>query len=179
MPQRLLPLPARAANRVNAAKIPTLAMCVTSRYGEIIFIELTVGEYRARCHLLQDLPLAASKSIEPRAEYTNRVRDAIIDRLLDDSMCLNRLQESMKRDFLLDLSDGFLYDCLDWKVRQTRNAWLSVNGPSSNFSGTLCIDELHLGHRTLLLATDPLGDFPVAFALVSANDKEHMRALPE
>ena len=44
-----------------------------------------------------------------------------------------------------------------------------------NFSGTLCIDELHLGQRTLLLATDPLGDFPVAFALVSANDKEHMR----
>ena len=44
-----------------------------------------------------------------------------------------------------------------------------------NFSGILCIDELHLGHRTLLLATDPLGDFPVAFALVSSNDKEHMR----
>ena len=39
----------------------------------------------------------------------------------------------------------------------------------------MCIDELHLGHRTLLLATDPLGDFPVAFALVSANDHDHMR----
>jgi hypothetical protein len=44
-----------------------------------------------------------------------------------------------------------------------------------NFSGTLCIDELHLGHRTLLLATDPLGDFPVAFALVRTNDQDHMR----
>jgi hypothetical protein len=44
------------------------------------------------------------------------------------------------------------------------------------FSGTLCIDELHLGHRTLLLATDPLSDFPVAFAIVSANDQKHMRA---
>src|SRR5207244_8891645 len=43
------------------------------------------------------------------------------------------------------------------------------------FSGTLCIDEIHLGHRVLLLATDPLGDFPVAFALVRANDHEHMR----
>jgi len=32
-------------------------------------------------------------------------------------------------------------------------------------SGTLCIDELHLGHYTLLLATDPLQDLPVAFAL--------------
>jgi hypothetical protein len=45
----------------------------------------------------------------------------------------------------------------------------------AHFSGTLCVGEIHLGHRTLLLATDPLGDFPVAFALVSANDQDHMR----
>jgi hypothetical protein len=43
------------------------------------------------------------------------------------------------------------------------------------FSGTLCIDELHLGRFTLLLATDPLADLPVAFALVDKNDQDHMR----
>jgi hypothetical protein len=43
------------------------------------------------------------------------------------------------------------------------------------FSGTLCVDELHLGRFTLLLATDPIADFPVAFALVSRNDQDHMR----
>jgi len=43
------------------------------------------------------------------------------------------------------------------------------------FSGTLCVDELHLGRYTLLLATDPLANFPVAFALVDANDQDHMR----
>jgi hypothetical protein len=111
--------------------------------------------------------------IEPRAEYTNRVREAVIDRLLDDSMNLERLRQALQRDFHLDLSQGFLYDCLDWKVRQ-------VDMPAyrqwtlAHFSGTLCIDEIHLGHRTLLLATDPLGDFPVAFALVGANDQDHM-----
>jgi hypothetical protein len=42
------------------------------------------------------------------------------------------------------------------------------------FSGTLCVDELHLGTYTLLLATDPLADLPVGFALVGANDHEHM-----
>jgi transposase-like protein len=42
------------------------------------------------------------------------------------------------------------------------------------FSGTLCVDELHLGVYTLLLATDPLADLPVGFALVGANDKDHM-----
>jgi hypothetical protein len=44
-----------------------------------------------------------------------------------------------------------------------------------HFSGTLCVDELHLGRTTLLLATDPLQDLPVAFALVSSNDAEPMR----
>src|SRR5207247_4880287 len=42
------------------------------------------------------------------------------------------------------------------------------------FSGTFCIDEIHLGRYTLLLATDPLRDFPVAFALVQSNDQPHM-----
>src|SRR5437667_2429803 len=45
----------------------------------------------------------------------------------------------------------------------------------AHFSGTLGVDELHLGRFTLLLATDPIRDLPVAFALVSANDQDHMR----
>jgi hypothetical protein len=44
-----------------------------------------------------------------------------------------------------------------------------------HFSGTLCVNEWHLGRTTLLLATDPLQDLPVAFALVSSNDTGHMR----
>src|SRR5947208_3664543 len=142
-------------------------------FREIVFIELTVGEYRATCDCCKTFR-SQVPGIEPRAEYTNRVRDAVIDRLLDDGMSIHRLQQALQRDFLLNLSDGFLYDCLDWKVRQTDmpgyRQWTL-----DNFSGTLCIDELHLGHRTLLLATDPLSDFPVAFALVSANDQDHMR----
>jgi transposase-like protein len=142
-------------------------------YGEIVFLDLTVGEYRARCSCCKTFRSQVD-GIEPRAEYTNRVREAVIDRLLDDGMSLHRLQQALRRDFRLELSDGFLYDCLDWKVRQTDlpayRQWTR-----EHFSGTLCVDELHLGHRTLLLATDPLGDFPVAFALVSANDQDHMR----
>jgi hypothetical protein len=140
-------------------------------FGEVVCIELTVGEYRAACLCCKTFR-AHAEGIEPRAEYTNRVREAVIDRLLEDGMSVNRMQQAMKRDFFLDLSDGFLSDCLDWKVRQTDmpgyRQWAL-----ENFSGTLCIDELHLGHRTLLLA-NPLGDFPVAFALVSANDQDHM-----
>src|ERR1043165_1761419 len=59
-------------------------------FGEIVFIELIVGEYRARCSCCKTFR-AQVDGIEPRADYTNRVRDAVIDRLLEDGMCVNRL----------------------------------------------------------------------------------------
>jgi hypothetical protein len=142
-------------------------------YREIVILEVTVGEYRARCSCCKTFR-SRVQGVEPRAEYSNQVREAVIDRLLDDRMSVEGLRQALKRDFHLELSDGFLYDCLDWKVRQVEmpayRQWTL-----ENFSGTLCIDEIHLGHRTLLLATDPVNDFPVAFALVRANDQDHMR----
>jgi transcription elongation factor Elf1 len=87
-------------------------------YREIVFIERTVGEYRARCSCCKTLR-APVERIEAHAAYTNAVRDAVIDRVLDEGMSMQRLQQTMRRDFHLDLSDGFLYDCLDWMVRQT------------------------------------------------------------
>jgi transposase-like protein len=111
--------------------------------------------------------------IEAKAQYTNSVREAVLDRLLEDQMSLERIQAALRRDFLLELSSGFVYDCLRWKIQQVDMAdyrrWTL-----QEFSGTLCIDEIHLGRFTLLLATDPLRDFPVAFALVSRNDQDHL-----
>jgi hypothetical protein len=80
----------------------------------------------------------------------------------------------MQRDFFLKLSESFVYDCLRWKVSQLDMA-AHRHLVIEKFSGTLCIDELHLGRFTLLLATDPIADLPVAFALVSRNDEPHMR----
>ena len=83
-------------------------------------------------------------------------------------------RQALGRDFQRDLSEGFVYDCLAGKVRQVDlAAYRQWTG--ERCSGTLCSDEIHLGHRTLLVATDPLGDFPVAFALVGANDHDPMR----
>src|SRR5512135_796099 len=112
--------------------------------------------------------------VGPRALYDHKVREAVLDRILEDGMSVERVIASMGRDFLLNLSDGFVYDCLDWQVRRLDLAdhrrWVL-----DHFSGTLCVDELHLGQMTLLLATDPLNDLPVAFALVASNDQPHMR----
>jgi hypothetical protein len=142
-------------------------------YREILFIELTTAEYRANCTCCKTFR-SQLDGILPRAEYTNKVREAVLDRLLDDKMTVEGLRRALARDFYLELSDGFIYDCLDWKVHQV-NAADYRQWTIEHFSGTLCIDEIHLGKKTLLLATDPINDFPVAFALVSSNDQDHMR----
>ncbi|HMB04492.1 MAG TPA: transposase [Isosphaeraceae bacterium] len=89
-------------------------------------------------------------------------------------MSVERVIDSMRRDFLLDLSLGFVYDCLHHEAKRRDIAdhrrWVL-----ERFSGTLCVDELHLGRYTRLLATDPLQDLPMAFALVASNDQDHMR----
>ena len=49
-------------------------------YREVLILELEVGEYRARCGCCKTFR-AQIEGIEARAEYTNRVREAVIDRL--------------------------------------------------------------------------------------------------
>ena len=134
---------------------------------------MTYAEYRARCGCCQTFR-SSPPGVDPRCWYDNKVRDAVLDRLIEDSMSIPKILAAMQRDFLLDLSQGFVYDCIGRRVAELDGAdyrrWTL-----EKFSGTLCIDELHLGRYTLLLATDPIGDFPVAFALVESNDAEHMR----
>src|SRR3954465_9137107 len=145
----------------------------TIAYKRVVYLNVAYGEYRARCRCRKTFR-TTPPGVEPRALYDNSVRQAVLDRILEDGMSAERVIASMRRDFLLDLSDGFVYDCLDWQARRLDLAdhrrWVL-----GHFSGTLCVDELHLGRMTLLLATDPLQDWPVAFALVARNDSGHMR----
>ncbi|MBV8316662.1 MAG: transposase [Planctomycetaceae bacterium] len=114
------------------------------------------------------------EGVPPKARYDNKVRDLVLDRILQDGMSIERTLASLQRGFCLDLSSGFVYDVL-----RDRAAQLDLASHRrmvlEHFSGTLCVDELHLGRFTLLLATDPLADLPVAFALVDRNDQDHMR----
>jgi hypothetical protein len=145
----------------------------TLAYQQVVFRDVTYGEYRARCSCCKTFR-TTPPGVEPRALYDNSVRPAVLDRILDDGMSVERVIASMRRDFDLDLSDGFVYDCLGWQAKRLDLAdhrrWVL-----DRFSGTLSVDELHLGKTTLLLATDPLQDLPVAFAVVAKNDHDHMR----
>jgi hypothetical protein len=143
----------------------------TLAYRRVAWLEVTYAEYRARCgccKYFRTWPL----DVPPKADYDAAVRQAVLDRLLRDRLNVEQTRAAMQRDFLVTLSEGFVYDCLRWQLARldlAQHRQLVLQ----RFSGTLCVDELHLGPYTLLLATGPLADLPVGFALVGANDQGH------
>jgi len=68
---------------------------------------------------------------------------------------------------------GYVHSCFLWAHEQIdmEAHWQFV---LSNFSGVLCIDEVHDSGRTILFATDPLNDFTVSFKVVEKNDQTNM-----
>jgi hypothetical protein len=144
----------------------------TVAYKAVAVLEITYGEYAARCRCCTTFR-TNPEGVPPKARYDDRVRQLVLDRVLKDGMSVERVLASLRREYLLELSTGFVYDVL-----RDRAASLDMAAHRrevlDHFSGTLCVDELHLGRSTLLLATDPLADMPVAFALVGKNDRPHM-----
>jgi len=145
----------------------------TVAYKALAYLKVTYGEYAARCGCCTTFR-NTPEGVPPKAQYDNKVRDLVLERILNDGMNIERALASLEREFLLDLSSGFIYDVLRGHAEQLDMA-THRRTVLEHFSGTLCVDELHLGRFTLLLATDPLADLPVAFALVAKNDQDHMR----
>lgn len=154
-------------------KQPLVRMVRTIAYKQIVHLEIEYAEYRARCNCCKTFR-SSPEGVDFKCHYDNKVREAVLDRLLDDRMSVQAVRAALARDFLLDLSEGFVYDCLHREVARLDMAEYR-QWTLEHFSGTLCVDELHLGRYTLLLATDPVNDFPVGFALVDRNDQAHMR----
>src|SRR3954465_2747077 len=126
----------------------------TVAYKTIAYLEIICGEYQAKCDCCTTFR-NTPEGVLPRALYDNKVRDLILERILKDGMNIERTLESLRREFLLDLSTGFVSDVLHDRVEQLDLAE-HRRMVLEHFSGTLCVDELHLGQFTLLLATDPI-----------------------
>jgi hypothetical protein len=142
-------------------------------YGRPLWLHVFYAEYTARCDCRKSFR-SCPPNVVPKADYDNLVRQAVLNRILDDGLNVERTRKAMKRDFLLELSSGFLYDCLDWglaRLNQAQQRRLALQ----HFSGYLCVDELHLGDQTLLLATDPVSDRIIGYRLVKINDQAHLR----
>jgi hypothetical protein len=142
-------------------------------YGQVRWLRVFYAEYTARCTCRKYFRSWVPNCC-PKAEYDNLVREAVLNRILDDGLNVERTGAAMQRDFLLNLSSGFIYDCLDWGLTRLSQGEQRCRA-RKQFSGFICIDELHLGKFTLLLATDPIADRVIGHSLVKINDQPHMR----
>src|SRR5437588_5719316 len=132
-------------------------------YGQVLWLHVHYAEYRARCCCRKYFRFCPPQ-VCPKAEYDNLVREAVLNRILDDGLNVQRTLAALRRDFLLELSSGFVYDCLDWGLARLRHG--DRRAAVRHTSGVVGIDELHLGEYTLLLCTDPVGDRVVGYCLV-------------
>lgn len=153
--------------RIRVRRVRSLA------FQQELWREVHYGEYVAKCQCCKSFH-THPEDVELKAKYDNKVRQAVLDRILVDKLNTTTVQQALRRDFHLELSTGFLYDCLEYAVRKFEGTEFRRT-VLSEFSGTLCVDEIHLGHRVVLLASDPISDNPIACALVSSNDAAHMR----
>src|ERR1051325_9325687 len=80
-------------------------------YRQVAHLDVHYAEYRAHCgccKYFRSWPL----DVPPKADYYGLVRQAVLDRLLEDGLNVERTRAALRRDFLLNLSEGFVYDCL-------------------------------------------------------------------
>src|SRR6516165_8151452 len=89
----------------------------TVAYKAVVYLEVTSREYAARCECRTTFR-NSPEHVLPRARYDNKVRDLVLDRVLRDGMSIERTLESLRREFLLELSTGFVYDVLHDHARR-------------------------------------------------------------
>lgn len=130
------------------------------------------GVYQARCDCCNYFQ-AAIPGVPHRGRYSFEVRNTVANALIRDRMPYLSVMRRMQEDYRLSLSLGYIHACFLWAHNQINmeSHWDFVH---ANFSGVLCIDEVHDSGRTILFATDPLGDFTVSFKVVNKNDQPHM-----
>jgi Transposase len=142
-------------------------------YDQVLWLHVFYAEYTARCDCRKYFR-SCPPGVSPKADYDHLVRQAVLNRVLDDGLNVERTRAALRRDFRLAVSSGFVYDCLEWGLAQLNQAQQRRQA-LQHFSGCVCVDELHLGDFTLLLATDPIADRVLGYSLVTINDQAHMR----
>src|SRR5271165_3965485 len=97
--------------RVLHRKVRTIA------YKQIAYLRITYGEYRTRCDCCTTFR-TSPESVLPKAAYDNRVRQAVLERILEDGMNLESIRQCKYRDFLLDDSSALVDNWANGAVKQ-------------------------------------------------------------
>jgi len=83
----------------------------TVAFKAVAYLKITYGEYTAQCECCTTFR-NTPEGVLPKAHYDNKVRDLVLDRIIKDGMSIERILESLRREFLLELSSGFVYNVL-------------------------------------------------------------------
>jgi transposase-like protein len=154
--------------KIIERKVPHIAL------GHRAWIRGRVGVYEAKCTCCKYFQ-SPIPGVPKGGKYSLEVRNMVANSLVRDRLPYRKVQERMQEDFCLSLSIGYIHNCFIWAHEQIdtaeRRAWAVAN-----FSGVLCIDEVHDSGRVLLYATDPISDFTVHFAINTSNDQDQMNA---
>lgn len=136
------------------------------------WIVAEVGVYKAGCDCCKYFQ-APIPGVPLKGRYSYEVRNTVGNSIIRDRMPYRWVIRRMKEDYRLDLSLGYIHGCFVWAHQQINMEayWQFV---LENFSGVLCLDEVHDSGRTILFATDPLNDFTVSFQIGEKNDQVHM-----
>jgi len=81
--------------------------------------EVTVGVYKSKCDCVQKFFTSTVPGVEVGAEYTNAVREKVVDLIVRDHLSNYKAIEHLKEDFLLGVSIGFIYDALEWAGKKS------------------------------------------------------------
>jgi hypothetical protein len=109
----------------------------TVAYKTVAVLDITYGEYEARCDCCTTFR-TTPEDVLPKAKYDNKVRDLVLGRIIEDGMSIERVLQSLLREFLLDLSTGFVYDVLHDFAAELDMAAHRYK-VLEHFSGTLCV----------------------------------------
>src|SRR4051812_39529334 len=77
-------------------------------YGAVLWLHVFYAEYTARCDCRKSFR-SCPPNVCPKADYDILVREAVLNRILDDGLNVQRTLAALWRDFRLKLSSGFVY----------------------------------------------------------------------
>jgi hypothetical protein len=93
------------------------------------FWDVTVGVYKAKCSCCRTIMRKVNgrtvpvrkrvkyftstvEGLDPHADYTDAVRQKVVDLVVRDRLPNSLVIEHLREDFSLDISTGFIYPCL-------------------------------------------------------------------
>ncbi len=104
--------PCPSCGKLGRGKRFRIRLVRSLAFQQVLWREIHDGEYVAKCQCCKTFH-SHPEDVEPKAKYDNKVRQVVIDRILVDKLNATTTQQALRREFLLELSTGFLYDCLD------------------------------------------------------------------